>query len=1131
MRIPRLPARPWVAVAAVLAAAAILLTVIHQGNATANTGPPGTPDNTLAHLIVPDGEEPRIRVSWDAPDAEVSDYTITRADGQTFSANGAATTFSDHTVEPGTTYAYSIAARSADGASPASESASADVPDTPSAPGNLTGAIAEPESTDETATVNLTWTASTVPAPDQCDTAYPLTGYTVVRSDGDQETELGTADAGATSFIDNTAAFSRQYTYRVMARNAIGASSSETAVTVFSQPVLPPTGLTASITDPFDGNVSLSWNAPTAGADIVGYMVFRYLGPDPYEGSDIPTTLDEMATETALVDATAQAGVMYSYIVMARSADNVSLPSNIAVIEAPAPASGLTATPGDGTIELSWSAPTSGTAVEYRVARQQTDGDWATLADTTDSTHSDETAQPNVVYRYRVQHRNQYGGSTWAESETVTLTNRPGQPTNLSAGLEGNDVILNWMAPEDGPVEGYNLQHQSGDTDWQDLTSTTAATHRHVNVAADVEHHYRVRAHNQGGNSLWSDEASATRIMPPATPSDLSATVDGNDIAVSWTRPDAVHLNGYEISISRSDTGTETTEALGADATSYRTTADPDVTYSFKVRAHNDGGQSNWTDTVEATRIVPPAAPDTINAQAGDADITVTWSQSTSRFVDGYHLRYGVADTGVTETVNIAAGVTSFTHSDSIEGTAYQYEVRAHNSAGNGPWSAAARATRLLAPGVPTSVTAAVSGGAIVVEWNAPTGSIVATYEVEYGIQDSDETDTASVDGAEMRFTHVNPQGDTRYEYRVRARNAAGDSEWSQPADAMRVIPPSKPTSVTVAISGDDLQVSWTAPTSTFLDGYQVEHRQVDTQEWTRNEVGASETGFTHSDPARGVTFEYRVRALNDGGYSSWTEPVNGVWYSTAAPPARVYSMSFGPTQLLIRWESSPTDGVDGYEIRQRIDGGDWNSQKLTATNHIAAWNAEQSKHEYSVRATIDGEPDFYLVQQLNNDGTYTTVESVKGHKTTARYRLQPFGATASYRVVARNHVGVTGSHDAADLTTLVLPEEPRKFPEIPSRLDAEVIDGNAVKLTWKAPTEGANQVTGYRIYRKEASLTGRVDSYFNTLVALTPSAATTFVDHTAEAGVLYEYAVAAYRPAERYSLGAASNTVSAQTW
>ena len=283
MRIPRLPARPWVAVAAVVAAAAILFTVLHQGDATANTGPPDTPGNPLAHLIVPSNEDPRIRLSWDAPDTPVSGYTITRTDGEEFQAAGAATTFSDHAVEPGTAYSYSVTANSADGASPSSESASSDVPDAPSAPVNLAGAVAEPEATDETATVNLTWLASTVPAPDQCDTAYPLTEYTIVRSDGDQETEIGTADAGATSFSDNTAAFSRQYTYRVTARNAIGASSSETSVAVFSQPVLLPTELTAAITDPFDGNVALSWHAPTAGADIVGYMVFRYLGPDPYE--------------------------------------------------------------------------------------------------------------------------------------------------------------------------------------------------------------------------------------------------------------------------------------------------------------------------------------------------------------------------------------------------------------------------------------------------------------------------------------------------------------------------------------------------------------------------------------------------------------------------------------------------------------------------------------------------------------------------------------------------------------------------------------------------------------------------------------------------------------------------------
>ena len=1172
MRIPRLPARPWIAVAAVVAAAAILLTVLHQGDATANTGPPDTPGNPLAHLIVPSNEDPRIRLSWDAPDTPVSGYTITRTDGEEFQAAGAATTFSDHAVEPGTTYAYSVAAHNTAGASPASESASADVPDTPSAPGNLTGAIAEPEAADETAIVNLTWLASTVPAADQCDTAYPLTGYTVVRSDGDQETDLGTADAGSTSFSDSTAAFGTNYTYRVAARNAIGASPvSETPVMVFPRTVLPATGLTASIADPFDGNVSLSWDAPTEGPAITGYLVLRYLGAAPYQGTDEPTTLDEMATETALVDATAQAGVMYSYIVMARSADNVSLPSNIAVIEAPAPASGLTATAGDGAIDLAWTAPAAGTAATYRVARQPQDGDWTTLVDSTArNSHSDDTAEANVPYRYRVQHRNQYGGSTWAESGTVTLVAVPGQPTGLTAALDGDDVNLSWTAPTDGPTDGYHVQHKSGDADWQDLTSTTATTHRHAGLAADVEHRYRVRAHNQAGNGPWSNAASTTRVTPPNTLTGLTASVDGNDIAVSWTRPDAVHLNGYELGVSRSDTGIESTESLGADATSYQVSdAAADVTYSFRIRAHNDGGTSAWSDTVDATRVVAPAAPATIEAQAGDTDITVTWSASPARFVDGYQVSYGPADGDERQTADLDADTTSYTHADSVEGTTYQYQVRAHNQAGNGPWSQAVQATRLNAPGVPTAVAAAVSGGAIVVEWDAPADSIVETYEVQYGVQGRAETQTDSVAATEQRFTHVNPEGDTRYEYRVRAVNAAGATPWSEPADAMRVIPPAAPTGVAAAISDNDIVVSWTTPSSAFLDGYQIERRQLNTADWMRNEVSSNATSFTHSNPEHGVTYEYRVRAFNEGGFSAWTEPVNGVWYQTAAPPATIYSLPYGPTQVMIRWYASVTPGVTGYDVRRRIDGGDWTTSQVPRTFQIASWSSDQSTHDYQVRAVIDeaagnwspafsltldtpgaisnlrhnregergirlhwdepdtGEPDFYVVQVQGMNGAYSNVQSVKGHQTTASHYLHSFGATQNYRVLARNHVGITGPHNAEDTATLTLPAELSSFPEMATN----VIDGNAVKLTWRAPTSTANRVTGYRIYRKATSIPGNIANYHNAVVVLTPDASTTYYDHTAEPGVLYQYAVSPYRPGARRPVGPVSHVAYAQAW
>ena len=66
-----------------------------------------------------------------------------------------------------------------------------------------------------------------------------------------------------------------------------------------------------------------------------------------------------------------------------------------------------------------------------------------------------------------VQHRNQYGGSTWAESGEVTLLAVPGRPTGLAATVDGNDNILSWTGPEDSIIDGYRVRHRIADADWK----------------------------------------------------------------------------------------------------------------------------------------------------------------------------------------------------------------------------------------------------------------------------------------------------------------------------------------------------------------------------------------------------------------------------------------------------------------------------------------------------------------------------------------------------------------------------------------------------------------------------------------------------------------------------------------
>ena len=1167
------------AMAVVLATViALLMVIAYQGAAAAQGQPPPAPQNPMAHLITGDGQEPQVRVSWDAPaQGAAASHTVNRNDGQSFAVPGGATTYSDRAIVPDAAYSYTVTAENEAGSSPASAQATAQVPPAPSAPGDFAGSAAEMTAADAAPTVTLTWTASTVPEAAACETAHPLLGYTITRTSSGDSAELGSPGSGDTSFTDNTAAFGTNYTYRITAHSAIGGSpAAEVEVSVLTRPVDPPTGLTASITDPFDGNISLSWDVPAQGPSIMGYLVLRYLGADPYQGSDIPATIDELATGTTLVDETAEAGITYSYIVIALSQDNLSLPSGAASIEAPAAPAGLTASAGDGAIDLSWAAPAAGTAGSYRVERQEPEGQWQDLADTASTTHSDGTAQGNTQYLYRVQHRNAHGGSAWTQSDPVTLVLVPGSPTGLTAVASGNNNVLAWTAPDSPFIDGYRVRHRSGDGEWSILASDLAdTTHTHQDAPADVTHHYAALAHNSAGDGPWSDTASTGRITPPLAPPGINAVLDGDDITLTWTRPSSVHVNGYTVRHrAGADQPFTESERLDGTATSHKVQdIAGDTVYRLMVRAHNDGGDSPWSRHVEIERVLFPSMPTGVSVAAGDQNITLTWSEPGTGRVAGYHVSYGAASSEERQTVSRSAGETSFVHTDSAEGTPYQYRVRAHNQAGNGPWSEPVQATRLLAPTAPSGATAAASAGSILVSWTPPDGSIVATYEIEYGVSGSTVRETASVTGAETLFIHTNSLGDTEYQYRVRAVNAAGASGWTGPATAMRIVPPGVPSGVTAAISGNDILVSWTAPTSGFIGGYHLELRQRDRENWIRRTQEGRATSHTRDSPEPGTTYQYRVRTFNAGGVSNWSRTADAAWYQGAAPPDMIITQPWN-TQLLVRWSASTTPGVTGYEVRHRVDGGEWSSETVTATLVFHDWDPDtENLPEYSVRSQKDeqygdwsairrltierpsavtgvvanressngvrlhwdepdtGQPLQYVTQYNTGDGNWTRSGISAGYKRTHRFDPQPYGATYTYRVMAVNDVYTNGPATEASQTAVTMPADHRRFTDMPDNLRIKMLDHDRVRLTWDAPADYHTNVTGYRIYRKDITdpSTPLTFGWPETLVPHTGDTETTFIDTTAPTGRLYAYAVGAYRPGS--NAGPASHPTYARPW
>ena len=844
------PAMMKLAAAAALTMA-VLAILLFQGTAAAGNMPPAQPSNPMANLIASESHEPQVRVSWDAPaEGTVTHHTVSRNDGQEFNVPGGATTYSDRAITPGSSYSYTVTARNGASASPASDPASVRVPDAPSAPGELAAETAEIAATDEAASVTLTWMAATAPEATQCETAYPVSGYTVTRSDGGEETELADLEAGATSFTDDGAAFGTTYTYRVNARSTVGnGPAAEVSVAVGTPPVPAPTGLRASISDPFDGTVSLSWTAPTEGPAVTGYMVTRYLGSDPLAGTDMPTTLAENAAGTTLTDSGAAVGVTYSYIVLARSAHNVSDPSNVAVMEAPAPATGVTASVDSGTVNLSWTAPAQGTTGSYRVERMAAGGEWGHIDNTPETAYADDTAPADNTYTYRVQHRNDYGGSAWATSNQVTLLGIPPKVTGVSAAVSGDDIVVPWDAPETGTVDTYEVSygpHDSEDRESARVTPPiTSFTHR--DNTEGVTYRYTVRAQNQAGNGPWSDPATARRLNPPQPPTEVEARVSGNDLVLSWRAPATGVVDSYQVRFGVNGSSETTTSETEFNRFTHEGPTG-DTRYSYQVRSKNQAGESAWTETITAIRVLPPNPPTGLKTSHDDSNIVVAWTAPGTGTVGGYQLEYRPTMTAAWNRKSVDAAGTSWTHEGPTPGTTYEYRLRTVNAAGVSEWTTPVEETWYRGAAPPTYLQNFSMGtNRILVLWNRSTTPGTTGYEFRQNI-DGGEWTVTSVSNRNVILVDWN-EGESYREYAVRAVIGEQKGDWT----ATRTLSLTRPSGVRnlkAYLDGrNSIRVKWDHPETGEPAGYKVSY--------TRNggAVGLSNqtAGIPLHHPGRGI--------------------------------------------------------------------------------------------------------------------------------------------------------------------------------------------------------------------------------------------------------------------------------------
>src|SRR5205823_3609887 len=132
----------------------------------------------------------------------------------------------------------------------------------------------------------------------------------------------------------------------------------------------------------------------------------------------------------------------------------------------------------------------------------------------------------STTYYYKISAYNVGGQATSAAvSATTSVAVPPAAPTNLTATpVSSTKITLNWTSNSGGTETGFKIYYSTNGAkySWGWTTSTGVTTITPALLTPSTTYYFKVVAYNAGGNSDYSNVASAATMTFPAAPSNLT---------------------------------------------------------------------------------------------------------------------------------------------------------------------------------------------------------------------------------------------------------------------------------------------------------------------------------------------------------------------------------------------------------------------------------------------------------------------------------------------------------------------------------------------------------------------------------------------------------------------------------
>jgi hypothetical protein len=539
----------------------------------------------------------------------------------------------------------------------------------------------------------------------------------------------------------------------------------------------------------------------------------------------------------------------------------------------PSAPSGVSATAGNSSASVSWTAPADGnspiTSYSVTPATGTTTLPPTVVSGSPPATNATISGLSNgSAYTFTVTAANAVGtGPASGASNAVTpqAPTAPAAPTSVIATGSNAAATVTWTAPASGssPVTGYTVTPYVGGSA-QAATAVTGsppATNATVTgLTNGTSYTFTVTATNAVGtgpasgasNAVTPSAATAPAFVQQASTHVTSASSitvtppaplgSGNRLVVEVGVWNASHATTSSVTDSAGDTFTEVSHFLGADQTEQSVWTAPVTTGGGgepSVTAKFSSAAAGAISALEYSGLSAAAGSGAVDQQASAAGTTTAAasvaSGATAAVGAGNELALGFySDSGFGDTLTAGSGYTARTNISGAQDMELLAEDRVVN-AGDTPAASVSTGAKTIwematvvfksgiqaaptAPGAPVGVAASAASGSAGVAWSAPAanGSPITSYTITPYIGAAAQP--ATVVAGTPPATSASVSGLTNgvgYTFTVTATNGIGTGPPSAPSNQVTPVAPTvpgAPGAVTATAGNQSATVNWSAP-------------------------------------------------------------------------------------------------------------------------------------------------------------------------------------------------------------------------------------------------------------------------------------------------------------------------------